>query len=141
MGIVTDILRGARQSDRRLAKARGAFDDLAWDEKRVHAVEVLRVLEAGPAKPRRRARKAPAKPETIPERVTAVLAAHGPLNAAGVHAAIERDAPGVVSKGSVAAAVSNLLSRGLLVKAGSDGRSMAVALANGKGGGRDASRP
>ena len=134
MGIITEILRNARQRDRRLARARGAFSELTWDEKQVLVGEVLCELEAGPPKPRRRGRKAPAKPETIPERVTAVLAAHGPLNAAGVHAAIERDAPGAVSKGSVASTVSYLLSKGLLVKAGHDGRSMAVALAKGAGG-------
>lgn len=58
---------------------------------------------------------------------------HAPLNVAGVHAAIERIAPGEVAKGSVAATVSDMLSKGLLVAKGTDGRGRAVAL---KGGAR-----
>ncbi len=136
MGLIAGILRSARERDQRFAKARAAVAKLTLDEKGILLAEIVRELRAGPPvarrprKPRPRAILAPrARAKTLRERVAEVLAAPAPLNVAGVHAAIERTAPGVANRNTVAAAVSEMLARGLLVKRGGDGRSMSVALA------------
>ena len=69
--------------------------------------------------------------EKYVERVTEALAQTSPLNTVGIHAVIERTAPGVVSKHTVAAEVSGMLSKGLLVRAGTTARGASFALANG----------
>ncbi len=142
MGLVTDILRKARERDKRIGKARDAVAALTFEEKGLFVAEVLSELRAGPPKPARRPRKQRAgveaptpKPKTTRDLVTEVLAAHAPLNVAGIHAAIERTSPGAIPKPTVAAAVSDMLGKGLLVRKRGDGRAMSVALANGDAGG------
>lgn len=139
MGLNT-ILRNARDRDRRIDKVRAGFATLTFDDKGLIVAEFINELRAGPPKPPRRPRKPKAsvnapvqapKPKTTREWVTEVLAAHAPLNAAGIHAVIERTAPGAVIRDTVSHEVSVMLSKGLLVKAGSVGRARAVALANG----------
>jgi hypothetical protein len=135
MANITDIMRWARERDRRLSKARVSIAALMFDEKATLAVELQRELRAGPPKIRRRRAptlKAPLRDrKTVRTYVTEALAKHAPLNAAGIHAAIDRVAPGVTSKGSVAAEVSLMVGKGLLVKAGIAGRGHSYALANG----------
>ena len=62
--------------------------------------------------------------------MTAALTECAPLNVAGIHAVIERTMPGTLPKHSVTAEVSRMFAEGLLVKAGSDGRTASFALAN-----------
>jgi hypothetical protein len=139
MGLVANILRSARERERRINKVRAAAAALTFDEKGAVVAELLNELRAGPPKPARRPRKpgAPSIPaqvvprKTIRERVTEALAQTSPLNTVGIHAVIERTAPGVVSKHTVAAEVSGMLSKGLLVRAGTTARGASFALANG----------
>lgn len=140
MGAVSDILRSANERNRRFAKVRAAYAALTFEEQGHFVAEALGVLKAGPPKKRSRRRKpvpiacSRTRPTTVRERVTSALAEHAPLNTAGIHAVIERTSPGVVSKNSVAAEVSVMLTKGLLVKAGIAGRGASYALANGQGG-------
>lgn len=140
MGIVSDLLRAERQRLRRLEKVYAGLRALNFNEKTQVAAKLFHELEAGPPKPSRH-RKAksvasPPKPvgKTVRELVTAALSQHAPLSAAGVHAVIERTVPGTIHKGSVAAEISVMVAKGLVIKAGIAGRGASYALANGRGG-------
>jgi len=147
VSVIADIIRNANARARRLDKARAAYGALTFDEKGTFAAEMLRELRAGPPEKRSHRRKtvemgassqdapstpgtgAPQKPRmTIRDYVTGALSQCAPMNVAGIHAVIERTAPGVVGKHSVAAEVSTMLANGLIVKAGTDGRSASFAL-------------
>jgi hypothetical protein len=135
MGIVADILRAGREHDRRVRKARTAFVALTLEEKGAFLAEALRGLRPDVPKtvqsaPITKARRTPRRDKTVREYVTAALMECAPLNVSGIHAVIERTMPGLIPKHTVTAAVSRMLAEGLVLKAGSDGRSASFTLAS-----------
>jgi hypothetical protein len=132
MGIVTDILRSARERERRVGKARAAIAALTADEKGIVVVELIRELQAGTRRPKACTEPVGAAPrKTAREHIVNALSQHAPMNAAGIHAAIERSAPGAFTKSTIAAELSLMATKGLVLKVGVLGRGASFALNSG----------
>ena len=183
MGLLSDLLRSAREREKRVGRARDAIAALTLEEKASLLAETIRQISprierSRVLRGRLAARKGPAakfgdvaeahvcarpggstnaevaavtgqspnrayatlhhvarsrgtvvskdgrwyptgkKPrmpvKAIRERISEALAAHAPLSAAGIHAAIERTAPGVVTKAVVATEVTRMRDEGLV---------------------------
>jgi len=201
MGLISDLLRSARERERRISRAREAISALTLEEKAAVLAEALEQL--GPKLERSRGLRGQFKPrapdpksdprnfsdlaeefvcartdgstlseiaagigqartsanatlhriaksrgtvakrsdgkwhptgktpltpiKSTRERITEALAAHAPMNVAGIHAAVERTSPGVATKEAIAAEIERMRAEGLVATRGK----AAFALATG----------